>query len=127
MDQVKRSRVIKAVSNFIKMRHGLNYLDDDNNTIIATDNDKRLHFVQVLYTVGEDDSWYQKAKELVKEEGSAVQVAPCPQMFAKTEEELLEELPWNYSGVVELRIVGHDRAILRSLFREEWDEYAINE
>lgn len=127
MDEVKRSRVIKAVSNFIKQRHNLNYYDDDNNTIIATDNDKRLHFIQVLYTVGPDDDWYQRAKELVKEEGSVVQVAPCPQMFAKAEEELLEELPWNYSGVVELRIVGHDRAILRSSFREEWDEYAINE
>lgn len=126
MDQVKRSRVIKAVSNFIKQRHNLNYWDDDNDTIIATDNDKRLHFVQVLYTVGPDDDWYKQAKELVKEEGSSVQVAPCPQMFAKSEAELLEELPWNYSGVVELRIVGHDRAILRSSFREEWDEYAVD-
>lgn len=126
MDQVKRSRVIKAVSNFIKQRHNLNYWDDDNDTIIATDNDKRLHFVQVLYTVGLDDDWYKQAKELVKEEGSSVQVAPCPQMFAKSEAELLEELPWNYSGVVELRIVGHDRAILRSSFREEWDEYAVD-
>ena len=126
MDEVKRSRVIKAVSNFIKMRHGLNYWDDDNNTIIATDDDKRLHFVRVLYTVGPDDDWYQRAKELVGEDESVVQVAPCPQMFAKSEEELLEELPWNYSGVVELRIVGHDRAILRSSFREEWDEYAVD-
>lgn len=126
MDNVKRSRVIKAASTFIKMKHDLDYWDDDNTTIIATDKNNNLHFIQVLYTVDEDAEVYKKAKDLIGDKESVAQIAPCPQMFAKPEEELLKELPWNYSGVVELRIVGYDRAILRSSFREEWDEYAVN-
>lgn len=118
---VEWSKIEKGLQNFLAMRN-LNALNIGYDYIVAQKTtDNSIHLVKLNIDQKEDQQTADRFGNL-EQTGVPYMIKAndhIRSLFEKTEEELLEGVPENFLGVIDLLIISKDRAIIRAAWFDD--------